>query len=91
MKLSDAKRQLDEISHDTFEAAYTSHIFSIKAASPARNEIQFRLSSNIARLRADEESDVYKAVLSDIHLCFTMGWLPEASYKRAINIMEELV
>lgn len=92
MSTNEQSKILHELAYKTFESGHFDQFRATSGANNQRNEVQFRLMKNIARLNEPSVSKdtTINEILADANLAHAMSWMTDETHQKFEEILGEL-
>lgn len=83
------KKELIHIIRKDFNGNLLGEFRSASASNNMYSEVEFRLMKNITELDVTNNESV-NAIIADVNLAHSMGWMTEESFKKSLKLIEEI-
>lgn len=78
-----------KIIYDSFESGTDGAWKTVTASNSMRNELQFRLHSNIARFKERPSDEVRDTIAADVQLSESLGYMSREATVRVLDLLAE--
>lgn len=78
-----------KIIYDSFEGGSSGAWKTVTASNSMRNELQFRLHSNIAKYKEESSDEVRDSIVADVQLCESLGYISRESSAKVLDILDK--
>ena len=55
-----------------------------------RNELQFRLHSNIAKFKEEPSNEARDAIAADVQLCESLGYMSREATAKVLDLLDKI-
>ena len=76
-----------KIIYDSFEGGASGAWKTVTASNSMRNELQFRPHSNIASFKKQPSDEVCDAIVADVQLCESLGYISREASARVLDLL----
>jgi hypothetical protein len=89
MNFKEKVQILHDLAYQTFESGHFDQFRATSGANNQRNEVQFRLMKNIARLNKTSETKdrTINDILADANLAHAMSWMTNETHQKFEEIL----
>ena len=79
-----------KIIYDSFESGVGGAWKTVTASNAMRNELQFRLHSNIAKFKEEPSNEARDAIAADVQLCESLGYMSREATAKVLDLLDKI-